>query len=163
MTRPPIAGWKTFVRGGRRRNDAAQRQQRLAEDQRDDAADDAERRVGQQLRRMHEAIGRHVEQRLVAENRALDDDRGDRRDDRRAEQRGVHVADDLLEREQHRGHRRVEGRGQRAGGADRHEIPDPLRRQTAASGRSPRRDRRRSAPTGPRVPSNGRSRCTARR
>ena len=111
---------------GRRRNSAAQRQQPLAEQQRDDAADDAERRVGEQLRRMHEVIGRHVKQRLVAENRSLDDDRGDRRDDGRAEQRGVHVADDFFEREQHGGDRRVERRRQRAGGADRHEIAHAL-------------------------------------
>ncbi len=50
-------------------------------------------------------------------------------DDRRAEQRRVHVADDFLEREQHRRHGRVERRGQRAGRADRHQIPDALGRQ----------------------------------
>ena len=70
-----------------------------------------------------------MEERLVAEDRSLDDHRRDRGDDRRAEQRGVHVADDFLEREQHRRDRRVEGRRQRAGRADRHEIPHPLRRQ----------------------------------
>ena len=48
----------------------------------------------------------------------------------------VHVADDLLEREQHRGDRRVERRGQRAGGADRHEIAHALAATDAATGRS---------------------------
>ena len=129
MTRPPIAGWNHLRRRRQAQERAAERQQRLAEQQRDEAADDAERRVGEQLRRVHEVIRRHVEERLVAENRALDDDRRDRGDDGRAEQRRVHVADDLLEREQHRGDRRVEGRGQRAGRADRHEIADALRRQ----------------------------------
>ena len=129
MTSPPIAGWKTLVRCGRRRNTRAERQQPLAEQQRHDAADDAERRVRDQFRRVHQAIRRHVKERLVAENRALDDDGGDRRDDGRAEQRGVHVADDFLEREQHGGDGRVEGRRERAGGADRHEIPNAARRQ----------------------------------
>ena len=100
MTSPPIAGWKIFVRGGRREKQRAERQQSLAEEQRHDAAEDAQRRVRDQLRRVHETIGRHVEQRLVAENRAFDDHRGDRRDDGRAEQRGIHVADDLLQGKQ---------------------------------------------------------------
>ena len=75
-----------------------------------------------------------MEQRLVAQDRPLDDDRGDRGHDGRAQQGGIHVADDLFEREQHRRHRRVEGGGQRAGRADGHEIPDAL----AARGRSHR-------------------------
>ena len=61
-----------------------------------------ERRVGESSAGMHAGDRRHVEERLVAENRALDHDGRDRGDDRRAEQRRVHVADDLLEREEHR-------------------------------------------------------------
>ena len=67
-------------------------------------------------------IGRHVKQRLVAENRALDDHRGDRGHDGRSEQRRVHVADDLFEGEQDGGDGSVERRRQRARRADRHQI-----------------------------------------
>ena len=71
---------------------------------------------------MHELIGRHVKQRLVAENRSLDDDRGDGGHDGRAEQRRVQVPDDFLERKQHGGDGGVEGGGQRAGRANGHEV-----------------------------------------
>ena len=121
MIRPPSAGCTILVRTGRRRKRRRDRQQALAEHQRDDAADHAERGIGQQLRRMHQPVGRHMKQRFVAQNRALHDDGGDRRDDRRAEQRRIHVADDFLEREQHGGDRRVERSGERSGGADRHQ------------------------------------------
>ena len=58
MTSPPIAGWKIFVRCGRRRKRRAERQQPLAEQQRHDAAEDPERRVRDELRGVHEVVGR---------------------------------------------------------------------------------------------------------
>ena len=57
---------------------------------------------------MHELVGRHVEERLIAKDRAFDDDGGHRRDDRRTDQAGVQIADDFFERKENRGHRRVE-------------------------------------------------------
>ena len=71
---------------------------------------------------MNEVIGWDMEEWFVAEDRPLDDHGGDRGDDSRAEERRVHVANDFLQREQHRGHRCVECRRQGAGGADRDQI-----------------------------------------
>ena len=90
---------------------------------------------------MHKVVGRDVEQRLVAENGALHDDGRDRGDHRGAEQRRVQVANDLLERKDHRGDRRVKGRRQGARRTDGNELFDPLRRQVQPSA-DDRRDAR---------------------
>jgi len=82
---------------------------------------------------MHEMVSRHMEERLVAEQRTLHDDRCDGRHHGRSNQRRIHVADDLLQREQHGCHRSIERGGQGRGGAHRHQAPNASRRQAEPS------------------------------
>ena len=78
---------------------------------------------------MHEMVRGHVKQRFVAENGALDNHCRDGGDDRRSEKRGIHVANNFLQRKQHRGHWCVERCSECTRGPDRDEIAHTTRRQ----------------------------------
>ena len=134
MTTPPIAGWNMRVPRGQpleaRRASRGAACRTAATPARPTIPSAG---VAEQLRRVNQVVGRHAEQRLVAEDRTLDDHRRDRCHHCRPEERRVHVADDLLEREQHGGDRRVERRRQRAGGAHWHQLLHAFRRQAEPS------------------------------
>jgi hypothetical protein len=65
--------------------ETAQRQKPFAEQERQQATENPERRVREEFRGMHEMVGRHVKQRFVAQNGPLDDHRCDRRHDGRSQ------------------------------------------------------------------------------
>ena len=52
---------------------------------------------GEELGRVLQMVRGHTKQWFVAQNRPLDDHRGDRGDDGRSQQRGVQIADDLFQ------------------------------------------------------------------
>ena len=89
----------------------------------------AEHGVDEEFRRMVELIGGHREERLVAEGQAEDQPARYRAEDDRPEHPGMQVPHDLLEREQDRGNRGVEGGRDRRCGPDGNQLSSLLRIQ----------------------------------
>ena len=104
--------------------------QQLDEADGNDAADQPQGGIEEELDGVDELIGGDVKQRLVAEQQVEHDPRGGRAQHDGTQHRRVEIAHHLLEREKDRRHGRVEGRRQGRGSSDGHQRPDPLRSQS---------------------------------
>ncbi len=114
-------------RPGERQEPPSHPEQELHEHDRDEPAGDAEDGVDRELQRVHQLIGRNVEQWFVAEHQVEDGPRGRRTDDDRPDHRGVQVAQYLFQGEEDRRDGRVECRGESRGRPDRDERAHAVR------------------------------------
>ncbi len=106
----------------------------LGEDERGDAADEAEDGVGDELAGVAEGDGGDAEHRLRAPEPAGDDDARDGGEDDGAEDGGAPLADDLFDDEEDGGDGGVEGGGEAGGGADGSEDAELLAGHADACG-----------------------------